>query len=47
MEDFDLEMIDEGRDADMPEHEYREQDGDPIMVYQDEAMNELARRATV
>ncbi len=45
MEDFDLEMLDEGRDAEMPEHNYWEQDEDPIMKYQDEVMDELARRA--
>ena len=47
MDDFELEMIDEGRDAVMPDHDWREQDDDPIIEYQDEAMDELAREARV
>jgi hypothetical protein len=47
MEDFDLEMLDEGRDEQMPDHDYREQDDDPMMEYQDEVMDELARRDEV
>lgn len=41
MEDFELEMIDDAQ-LDIVEDE---QDEDPIMEYQDEAMEELARRA--
>ncbi len=41
MEDFDLEMIEDAQ-LDIVEED---QDEEPIMEYQDEAMNELARRA--
>ncbi len=43
MEDFDLEMIDDAQ-LDIVEDE---QDEDPIMEYQDQAMDELVRETTV
>jgi hypothetical protein len=45
MNDFELEMIEEGRDAELPDHDWAEQEEDPLMEYQGQAMDEMAKEA--